>query len=173
MPAIRALHGETVRGEMLVLKRPDRTYWLSTSAAPIIDADGHRLGAILTATDVSELHAMQEQMTTFLHMVSHDLRQPLTVTQGHVDLLNGCLVEHENPLAQTCIAAIGRAVKRMDVMIDDLAEAARLEGGQLPVKPQPVVLTDYLPDFLARNAGVLHPDRMHLATSVPVVARAG
>ncbi len=162
LPAVRALRGETVLSETLVLKQPERTYWLSISAAPIQSANGQSLGVILTATDITELHAMQEQMKTFTQIVSHDLRAPLTITQGHVGLLKECLAESENRIVQMSLDAIGRGVKRMDVMIDDLVMAARLEDGHLPVNCAPLDLPTWLSDFLERSSTILNPQRLQV-----------
>jgi signal transduction histidine kinase len=59
----------------------------------------------------------------------------------------------------------------MDVMIDDLVEVARQEGGQLQMTLQPVALATYLPDFLARNVGPLNTDRIILdvPNELPIV----
>ncbi len=50
LPVERALRGETVSGEVVVLHRPpDRTLWLSACAAPICAPDGRILGPDLIA----------------------------------------------------------------------------------------------------------------------------
>ncbi len=162
-PVFRALrHGETVVGETMALHLPDRTHWMAVSAAPIFLDHGSPRGVIATLTDTTELHTMQEQLQTFIHLVSHDLRAPLTVTHGYVSLLQEYLAESENPLARKSLDSIMRAMKRMDVMIDDLVMATRLEGGQLTLTRAPVDLPVWLPDFLARQYPDIAPQRVHL-----------
>lgn len=162
-PMFRAVRqGETIVGETMVLHLPERTHWVSVSAAPILLPDGLPRGAIATLTDITDIHAMQEQMKTFVHLVSHDLRAPLTITNGYVGMLKESLNEYEDHIVQLSIEAIGRAVKRMDVMIDDLVLTAQLEGGQLPIKYSPLQLTTWLPEFLERSTAVLDPDRLHI-----------
>jgi len=51
----------------------------------------------------------------------------------------------------------------MNFMIDDLVDAARLEGGQLKLNPQPLDPADFLPGFLHRNAVALDTARIQLA----------
>ncbi|MEI7833165.1 MAG: PAS domain S-box protein [bacterium] len=161
-PAMRAFAGETVRQEVMVLRKPDRAYWLSTSAAPIRGADGQSLGVILTSTDITELHAMQEQMETFMHLVSHDLRIPLTIIHGYLELLEDNLRGEKNAMANLSMNTIRNSVKRMGVMIDDLLITARLEGGQLPLESTPCDLQSWLPEFLQRSATVFDPQRITL-----------
>jgi len=118
-----------------------------------------------------ERERLLDRMKTFMHMVSHDLRAPLTIMSGHTELLHAKLaVSGDNP-ARMSAEAIMRSVKRLDAMIDDLVEAARLEGGQLSLRPRPVPLLAFLPAFLTRNAGVLQLDRivLELAEALPPV----
>jgi len=162
-PMHRALQRqEIVVGETMVLHLREHTHWVSASAAPIMREGGQILGVIVTLTDITRLHEMQEQMKTFIHMVSHDLRAPLTITNGYVDLLQEHLAVHPDPMVQMSTEAIQRAVKRMDAMIDDLVTVARLEGGQLILQCTPLDLTAWLPDFLARSSALLDPRRLRL-----------
>ena len=165
MPAIRALRGETVRGQLLVFQPPlvPQPVWVSISAAPLELPDGTRLGAVLTITDITLLHELQEQLKIYLHTISHDLNNPLAVIKGHVDLLAGILQEMQaGEETLFSIRAVQRSVQRMKVMIQDLADAARWEGGQLELKRQPIALHTYLTDLLHRNAGVLEVARVQL-----------
>ena len=50
----------------------------------------------------------------------------------------------------------------LDVMIDDLVMAARLEGGQLQLQCTPVDLPALLPEFLERSAKALEVQRVLL-----------
>ncbi len=162
-PSARALQGEVVRNVTMVLHHADgQRVWVSASAAPLYDAHDRIWAVVSTFTDITTLHAIQEQMRTFVHMVSHDLRQPITIVNGHVGLLQDRFAQSEDRLVKMSTDAIARGIKRMDVMIEDLVEAARLEGGQLQMKVLPVALSAYLPDFLTRNAAPLNTDRIIL-----------
>jgi PAS domain S-box-containing protein len=119
-----------------------------------------------------ERESLLEQMNTFLHMVSHDLRAPLTIMQGHAGLLLD-QVDQGDDMLRASAEAIGRGVKRMNIMIEDLVDVARLEGGQLELAVAPITLSTFLPAFLDRNAGVLSPERIVLEvpdTLAPVLA---
>ncbi|HEY3377948.1 MAG TPA: PAS domain S-box protein [Armatimonadota bacterium] len=163
-PTWRALQGEHVAGLVICLYRSDEQIrWYTCSSAPIRTPDGNMLGVVATFTDVTELHHLQEQMKTFMHMVSHDLRAPLTIIKGHAQLLQS-LVEDGGSGADLgfSLDAISRGIRRMDTMIEDLVEAARLEGRQQACNAQRYVLTTFLPEFLTRNAAVLSPERIIL-----------
>ncbi len=61
--------------------------------------------------------------------------------------------------------AIIRSAKRMNVMIADLVDAARLEGGKLHLTTQPVQLADYLADLLKRSQTFIDVTRIHAEIS--------
>jgi PAS domain S-box-containing protein len=160
-PSYRARQGEVARNVVLLLGHPDgQRQWVSASAAPLYDAAGIVRGMVSTFTDITAIHNMEEQMRTFVHLVSHDLRAPLTILYGHVGLVQEYLGDTADPLLRQSVEAIGRAAKRMDVMIEDLVTTARLEGGQLQLVRTPVALARWLPDFLARHASVFDPSRI-------------
>jgi len=60
------------------------------------------------------------------------------------------------------VGAISRSARRMNVMIQDLVDAARLEGGQLKLKIQAIDLADYLGDLLKRSATIMDVRRLQL-----------
>jgi len=157
----RALHGETTSGSLNIFVLPDgRRIHITTSGAPIRAADGRFIGAVITFTDVTPLHALQEQQRVLMHMVSHDLRTPLTIIMGHAELMAD-RVSEDLPLGKD-VATIRRNARRLNAMIEDLTEMARLEGGQLKLQREPVPLTAYLPELLERLTGALAIDRIRL-----------
>jgi PAS domain S-box-containing protein len=63
LPMVRALAGEVVLGEELVVHRDGGRQLLSrVNAAPVRDAEGHIVASVLTMEDVTELKATQESL---------------------------------------------------------------------------------------------------------------
>ena len=104
-PAMRALRGEALIGAIMVIHRPHRTIWTTVSAAPICIAD-NIVGAVVIITDITRQHELQEEMQTFVHMISHDLRTPLTVMQGHANLLLEALHQAEDSRLRTSASSL-------------------------------------------------------------------
>src|SRR6266540_1339349 len=77
LPAARALRGETVRSANLRVEGTGGTAWFLVSGAPIRAPDGTVWGAVVTFSDVSELHHLEAARDDLVRMVSHDLRTPL------------------------------------------------------------------------------------------------
>ncbi len=160
-PHARALRGEVVRGQVIALHPRNRTVWVSASAAPIRASDGATVGAVVTLSDITELRNLQRRQEDLLHIVSHDLRTPLAVIHGHLQLLQEELIRRNlNGELQTNAQTISRGIQRMNVMIQDLVDLARLEGGQMRLELQQVALEPFLRDLLHRLEGVLEVERI-------------
>lgn len=161
LPVARALKGETVRNALIVFRpAPERALWLSVSAAPIAGAE-RVLGAVAVLVDMTEFQQLQEQRDIYLHTVSHDLRTPLTVIQGHAELLREVLRE-AGEFAAVNVEAILTACERMGKMIGYLVDMAKLESGQLIPETRPVDLHLFVAELLSRSRTALEADRFAL-----------
>ncbi len=161
----RALGGETLQGEIVVLHRQDAEIWLSASAAPIRGADGALLGVVGTATDITPLRMLQEEQAVSLHAISHDLRSPLTVISGHAKLLQDSLQHAGIKNKEIHLDAILQGVRQMNHMLEGLAETARLEGGGASYRHQRIEVSEFVHNLLSRLEPVLQNG--HFAVDVP------
>jgi signal transduction histidine kinase len=160
LPLRRALAGETVRGALVRIgsgpASPAR--WLRVSSAPLLTAAGDVGGAVSTFADVTRERELQERLEDLLRAVSHDLRTPLSAVQLHAAMLkrNGDVASRADTILQIC--------GRMNGMIQDLVDAARLESGLLRLRPHAVeaseVIADIVNDLRAseRERVVLHEE---------------
>ena len=81
----------------------------------------------------AELERQNERLDRFASVVSHDLRNPLNVAQGRIDLAQEeCDTEH--------LDAAADGVERSFELIDDMLELAR--AGQAVSETEPVTLTN-------------------------------
>ncbi len=75
------------------------------------------------------VRAADNAKTEFVGIVAHDLKAPMTSIQGYSDLL---LMQADN-LTERQTKFLGRissTVKRMEILVSDLADVSRIEGGQ-------------------------------------------
>jgi len=114
---------------------PHRDQWNLTSKVPWYDESGSVRGIIGVARDITERKRRQnqvrrqnERLEEFASVVSHDLRNPLSVARGHLDLAGDG--EH--------VTAAEEAVVRMSEVIDDVLTLA--QEGQTDVDAEPVEL---------------------------------
>jgi PAS domain S-box-containing protein len=109
---------------------------------PIFDDEGDLVHFLGSQVDVTERHEREralarknEQLEEFASIVSHDLRSPLAVLRGSVELARDTGDLGELDRAET-------ALDRMDELVDDLLTLAR-EGRALdPDSVEPVSIAD-------------------------------
>jgi signal transduction histidine kinase len=171
LPISRALRGEAVRDELLRVDplpdHPGRACWLSVSAAPVRGPEGEVRGAVASFVDVTAIRELQEERESLMQMVSHDLRTPL-----HVILLHGQLLQRSGgEVVARRAEAILASTARMQRLIQDMVDAARLEAGRLELHLEPVDLAAFLHGWKERLAGALAVDRVRIsiAAEPPVV----
>lgn len=88
--------------------------------------DGERL---LLARDVTRLHRLEEMRREFVANASHELRSPLTVIAGYLDVLDEAMAdgEHLRSEWEKPVREMRTQAERMSATITDLLELSRLE----------------------------------------------
>ncbi|HEY3377044.1 MAG TPA: ATP-binding protein [Armatimonadota bacterium] len=168
LPPHRALQGERVQGIVMVVNSPPAGHavWVSASAGPIRTAQGRIVGAVLSLTDITALHALQQRQEDFLRIVSHDLRNPLTIIQGHIQLLASGLDEAGlNGDLHADVAAVQRGTQQMNAMIQDLVDVTRLEIGEFSLETHAIDVKAYLTNLVSRSETMAEYGRIQ--TEIP------
>lgn len=115
----------------------------------------------------AELDRLSEQREDLLRALSHDLRSPLTVIRLQAQRL---ALRAENPDAERGLEAIITSTGRIETMIRDLVDVARVEGGQQ--ERAEIELAPFLHELLARARDVLDAPRVR-ADIAPGLLAAG
>lgn len=93
-----------------------------------------QIGWIIVMHDISEFKKMDQLKNELVATVSHDLRQPLMVMMGYVELLT--LHNTVDERGQRYIGMLARSIGRMRRLIEDLLDLAKIESGmQLHIEP--------------------------------------
>ena len=133
--------GEQIRSDAgaVIWRRKRSSFPARWSVQPMIDGTELR-GAVLTFTDMTEIHEKEEalrrairQREDVVAIVSHDLRNPLGVALASADLLLDLPLDEGQRRRQAEI--IRRSGKRMQRLIEDLLDVARMEAGALVIRP--------------------------------------
>ncbi len=136
--------GEVVDGrESTVSTRGGReTRPVLWSLRPLIDGRDRR-GAVLTLADLTEIKEAEARLRSAIRareevmaVVSHDLRSPLGSVSAATELLLEVPLDAEARARH--LRGIERATARMNRLIEDLLDVARIDAGQLSVRPRPV-----------------------------------
>ncbi|MDI6901804.1 MAG: ATP-binding protein [Anaerosomatales bacterium] len=121
----------------------DEDRWMEVSVAHSALAPDVLL---FSARDVTEQRRLDALRREIVSVVSHDLRAPLTVMSGYLDILERDIPED---LRANAIAKARSAADRMSSLLDDLLDAARAEQGLAPTHLEPVSLGEMADEIAA------------------------
>ena len=118
------------------LSRPGLpTRWVEVRA--VRHDDSHET-TLLTGRDVTEQRRIDAVRDEIVSLVSHDLRAPLTVIGGYLDLLERPLPDDTRAEA---VSSARRSKERMEALLEDLLTATRAEELFTPTVLEPVSLS--------------------------------
>jgi len=158
-PAARALQGETVQDEMLILDGPPPhgPRWVSASAVPIRGKDGTVERVVATFVGLAHVQQVQQQRDVLLRTLFHDLRTPLSVLLLHAQMLQRTLPQGDrNAKRVDTIIANGQ---HLATMFQDLVEMVRLDSGQVHLAREPIDVAAFMKKLVERLA----TDRVRLS----------
>ncbi len=124
--------GEDGGGEVCV-DWPDPPCRLSVRFVPLPDETGRR-GALVVLRDVTRQHQLERMRTDFVANLSHELRTPLTAIRGAAETLQE-LGQQDPTAARRFLETIRRNALRLEALLGDVTELARIEAGASPPRP--------------------------------------
>jgi two-component system phosphate regulon sensor histidine kinase PhoR len=118
---------------------------------------------VLVLQDVTDARRLEDTKRELVANVSHELRTPLTAIQGFLEMLEGEVKGD----AERAVEVIGRNVRRMSAIVEDLLALSRLESPGMRLAVEPVDLA-----VLAADVARLYEPRARarglvLAVAVP------
>lgn len=166
-----ALSGRKVSYESWLPYKDGGPRYVSATYVPHLDPGNRPQGVIALVSDITpsrsadtvRLTELQEQAEELIRAVSHDLRTPLTAIQGYAQLLRRLL--KDVPLEQRADISLEHIIKgarRMNAMIQDLVDSARIESGQISIRVRPVHLQSLMKNLLEESAEEMETDRVQV-----------
>jgi signal transduction histidine kinase len=83
-----------------------------------------------------ELNQSNQLKSLFLSMAAHDLRSPLSVISGYVEMLQRNFTGGDSTNVQRFLLNIETQAKRMNRLVNDLLDLDLIERGQLKISPR-------------------------------------
>ena len=108
--------------------------------ARVVDGSRQRLGLVVLR-DVTEVRRLETVRREFVANVSHELRTPLTSIRALVETLEAGAVD-EPEIAMEFLGRIVGEIDRLNTLVEDLLDFARLEAGRTPLRLEYVDVGD-------------------------------
>ena len=141
--------GSSAEGFLLVFRRQRRPF-VQEDAATLQLLGNVALLALRNSRLYADSRAASEAMASFLSLIAHDLRAPLTVLGGYVDLLRDGTFGEGPPAWQKPLVTITAKLHETQRLVDDIMLAARLDSGVIPCTPEALDLGDVVSRAAAR-----------------------
>lgn len=154
-PMSRALRGEVVRSEEILLQRADRRQiWLRMHAAPVLDVEGAIIGGVVAFHDIDSERVMaienerlyqqarqaNRAKDEFFAAVSHELRTPMTAIIGWARMLK--MEDLNGAELAEAVEAIISSARLQAQLVDDLLDVSRIATGKLSLNRQALTLNE-------------------------------
>jgi PAS domain S-box-containing protein len=130
--------GATLRAQEYTLNRAGMTpATVLLSAGPVLDADGHARGCVITMTDITERRGAEDRLREsdrhkdeFLAILAHELRNPLAPIRTAVEILRSADLSGYRH-ASYAVDIIGRQTGNLIRLVDDLLDINRINQGKI------------------------------------------
>lgn len=133
---------------LILLEADGRTAFGAEEVAFLERLADHAAIAIENARLYDAVIAATEAKSTFVSVVSHELRIPMTSIKGYTDMLVAGAVGPINDMQREFLNTIRRNVQRMNVLVSDLSDINRIESGRLRLELGAVDLGEAVEDAL-------------------------
>lgn len=90
--------------------------------------------------ELARLKEMSEFRARFVNIAAHELKTPLTPIRMQLKLIDNYLPNPPEKVARS-LAILTRSVDRLQTLVDDILDAARIQAVRLKLRQEPVSLT--------------------------------
>jgi signal transduction histidine kinase/ActR/RegA family two-component response regulator len=155
------------------IRRVDGSYgWTLSRAVPMFGDDGEIEEWIGAASDITERKMAEEKLREldrrkdeFLAMLAHELRNPLAPIGAAADLLQRA--KPNETLLRTTSQIIGRQVRHMTELIDDLLDVSRVTRGLVELEKAVLDIAQIATDAVEQVAPLVQARHQQLAVRLP------
>jgi len=108
--------------------------------APLFSPEGVLLNIIATVRDITHFRQADELKSTFISVISHELKTPVALIKGYVGTLRREDATWDREIIQDSLAVIEEETDRLTELIENLLDATRLQTGSLSLNRSDVSL---------------------------------
>ncbi|NJK80315.1 MAG: PAS domain S-box protein [Chloroflexaceae bacterium] len=125
-----------------IMSRDGRERYIQSRYAPQRSPNGAFLGAIANVRDITDQKKDEESQITFVSVVSHELKTPVSIIKGYANLMSREDAEWNPQVIRDGLHVIEEEADRLTRQIQDLLDVSRLQAGGLRIDKTDWSLTD-------------------------------
>ena len=188
LPALRALNGESLTIDDLVIHRGEQMIPVEARTTPIFDEKGAIAYAIVAFTDITQrkqaeaerihfteelerkneaLQHLDELKDEFLANTSHELRTPLNgmigIAESMLDGATGRLSE----LQQKNLLLIAQSGRRLAALVNDILDFSKLKHKTIELQLKPIGIREIVEVVLNLSQPLIKNKNLQLINAIP------
>jgi len=139
--------------------------------APLLSPDGKLLNIIASVRDITHFREAEELKSTFISVISHELKTPVALIKGYVGTLRRDDVAWDAEIVQDSLEVIEEEADRLTSLIENLLDASRLQAGGLKLNLMDMVFKDFAESLAQRfrTQTSKHHIRINFPADFPIV----
>jgi signal transduction histidine kinase len=118
--------------------------------APLFDTRGRLINIIANVRDITRFRAAEEAKTTFVSVISHELKTPVSLIKGYASTLRREDARWDEKVVRDGLQVIEEESDRLAELIENLLDATRLQSGKLALQFEPVQLDELAAHLVER-----------------------
>ncbi|MBO0779162.1 MAG: PAS domain S-box protein, partial [Ktedonobacteraceae bacterium] len=157
-PILQAFAGRSVvNREMVILTRDGQRLEVAVTASCVRSARGEPMNGILNVRDLTGEREREEQRSTFISVISHELQTPIAIIKGYAATLARSDARWKPDALRSRLAAIEEEADRLNKLVGNLLYASRIQAGGLQMDVTSLSLEPLI-ESVVRRLKVRNPD---------------
>ncbi|RMF59858.1 MAG: PAS domain S-box protein [Calditrichaeota bacterium] len=121
--------------EFIIINKDHESIPVSVFGFPLFELQ-EKTGFFLILNDLREMKQLEQIKADFNSMIVHDLRSPMNVIQGFIELIRNRVVGEINHEQEELLDIAKENVKKVLALIDNFLVASKLDVGKFTLEPK-------------------------------------
>ena len=131
-PILQAFAGqEVVNREMIICARDGQRFTVAVTASCVRSVKEEPTSGILNVRDLTRERQQEEQRSTFISVISHELQTPIAIIKGYASTLARSDAKLDPTALRSRLKAIEEEADRLDKLVGNLLYASRIQANGL------------------------------------------
>jgi PAS domain S-box-containing protein len=171
-PILQAFAGQTVvNREMMLTTRDGQLFDASITASCVYSTRSEPMNGILNVRDITRERQQEEQRSTFISIISHELQTPIAIVKGYASTLARPDANLKPEVLHPRLQAIEEEADRLNKLVGNLLYASRIQAGGIRMELAPLDMA-VLIESMVRRLRAKSPDvevTVDIPTHLPTV----
>ncbi len=141
------------------VRRDSTRFWANVVITALHDQDGELSGFVKVTRDLTEQHRLEAAQASLFATISHDLKTPVTVIKMLAEMISDVDPDTRIEFGQR----IASHADHLVTLVEELADYANLRDGTVPIRPEPLALSELARACILGLGPLLEGYRVHVA----------